>query len=308
MINLTMQEILTHGNQGKIVPIHCLQEVKQDIEHLRENQPLNNFQKSIVTDHYRFDLPELDFEIRSLIIVASPSPAIVRVTFNWKGKRIPLIIPATYIDNVTAPKEIEQYLNEFLNPQGHHVKFAPRLPRKLLAVRSGLGAYGRNNICYVEGMGSFHNIATYFSDIPCTDEGLHEIHQMDLCETCQACLNNCPTAAITKDRFLINAERCLTYFNEADGKWDFPEWVQPSFHNCIYGCLRCQSVCPKNKDYLDNVIEPVEFTEDEALLLVEGRPLEQFPETLKQKVKELDMFDYLTALPRNLKVLLDREA
>lgn len=131
---------------------------------------------------------------------------------------------------------------------------------------------------------------------------------MDLCETCQACLNNCPTAAITKDRFLINAERCLTYFNEADGKWDFPEWVQPSFHNCIYGCLRCQSVCPKNKDYLDNVIEPVEFTEDEALLLVEGRPLEQFPAILKQKVKELDMFDYLTALPRNLKVLLDREA
>jgi epoxyqueuosine reductase len=29
------------------------------------------------------------------------------------------------------------------------------LPLKSLAVRSGLAAYGRNNVCYVPGMGSF---------------------------------------------------------------------------------------------------------------------------------------------------------
>lgn len=308
MIELIKQEILKHGDRAKIVPIKCLQKIKQDAERIINSGLLNNFQKDIVNSFHGIDLPDTDFEICSIIIVASPSPSLVKVTFNWKGKRIPLMLPAAYIDNVTAPTDIEHYLNEFLNPRGYYIKYSPRLPRKLLAVRSGLGVYGRNNICYIEGMGSFLNLALYFSNISCMEENWHEIRQMDVCRNCKACLNNCPTGAIINERFLINNERCLTYFNEADAKWDFPEWVHPSLHHCIYGCLKCQNICPKNKEYLDNIVEPVEFSEEEAQLLLEGKPLEQFPEKMKQKVKELDMFDYLAALPRNLKILLNREA
>jgi hypothetical protein len=62
-----------------------------------------------------------------------------------------------------------------------------------------------------------------------------------------------------------------------------------------------------NKDYVHTVIEPAEFTEEETALLVEGKSFELFPETLKQKVNALDMFHYLGALPRNLRVLFDKE-
>jgi epoxyqueuosine reductase len=307
MIELLKQEILKHGDNSKIVPLNRLQNIKQDIEDLKGTGFLNNFQKFIVNDLYMLELPDTDFEICSIIIVASPSPSLAKITFNWKGKRIPLMLPAGYIYKEMMPPNIEQYLNEFLGPRGYHIKHAPKLPRKLLAVRSGLGVYGRNNICYIEGMGSSLILAPYFSDIPCLEESWHDIQQMDLCKTCKACLSNCPTGAIADERFLINNERCLTYFNEAGGEWDFPEWMDPSSHNCIYGCMKCQVICPKNKEYMDNIIEPVEFTEKETLILLEGKPLEQFSEELKQKIKELEMFNYLGALPRNLKVLLDKE-
>lgn len=307
MIELIKQEILNHGDKAKIVPIERLQDIKQDIEDLKSSGFLNNFTNFIVNDLYMLDLPDTDFEIRSIIIVASPSPSLVKVGFNWEGKKITLMIPAAYIDNITKPVAIEQYLNEFLGPKGHHVTYVPRLPRKLLAVRSGLSVYGRNNISYVEGMGSFLNLATYLSDITCMEESWYGLCQMDLCKDCKACLNNCPTGAITNERYLIKADRCLTYFNESIGTGDFPEWIHPLSHNSLYGCLKCQMICPKNRKYLDNIVEPVEFTEEETLLLLARKPLEQFPEKLVLKIRKLDMFDYLDALPRNLKVLLDKE-
>lgn len=303
MIELIKEEILKHGDRAEIVPIKCLESIRQDIENIKNSGFLNGYQKYITEELYMLDLPHCDFEIRSIIIVASPSP-MGKVFFNWKGKKTPLMLPATYIDKETASSDIEQYLNKFLSQRGYNIQYASRLPRKLLAVRSGLGRYGRNNLCYVEGMGSFLNLALYFSDVPCTEESLHEIGQMDLCENCKACFNNCPTSAITNERFLIDNERCLTYFNEGNG--DFPDWIDPSAHNCIYGCLRCQNVCPKNKEYLNNIVDSVEFTEEEVQLLLEGKPCSEFPEKLIQKLKELDMFDYLGALPRNLKILLNR--
>jgi epoxyqueuosine reductase len=297
-----------HGDKAAIVPIGRLQDIRQDVENLKNSGLLNDFQKYIVNDLYVMDVPDPGFAVRSILVIASPRPLLARIAFHRKGKRIPLMVPASYLSEVSGPPKIEHYLNEFLNPQGYHVQYAPKLPRKLFAVRSGLGAYGRNNICYVEGMGSSPFLATYFSDIPCTEENWQDICQMHLCKTCKACLNNCPTGAITADRFLINNERCLTYCNEAGAEKDFPEWIPPSAHHTIYGCLRCQMVCPINKDYVHTVIEPAEFTEEETALLVEGKPFSLFPETLKQKVETLDMLNYLGALPRNLRVLFDREA
>ena len=308
MIESIKQEILNHGDMFQIVPVSRLQDIAEDIKNLKSSGFLNSFQEYIVNDLYMLDVPDAGFEILSIIIVASPSPALVKIIFNRKGKRLPLMLPAAYIDKKSAPAGIEHYLNEYLSPRGYHVKYAPQLPRKLLAVRSGLGLYGRNNICYVQDMGSFLNLAPFYSDVPVKEPSWHIIRQMDLCKECKVCLVNCPTAAISNDRFLIDNERCLTYFNEAGGEYDFPEWIDPSSHNAIYGCLKCQTVCPVNKEFLDNIVEPVEFTEAETLLLVEGKPLEKFPDVLVQKINTIDMLPYLSALPRNLKVLFDMQA
>ena len=269
------------------------------------NNPETPILKKIITDIYDLDSPGTDSDIRSIIIVASPSSSSVKIIFTWQGDKIPLTLPAGYIDNTTAPEKIGNYLNKSLNPVGYYIKAKPGLPRKLLAVRSGLGLYGRNNLCYVDGMGSFLNLSPYLSNIPCTEESWHDLRQMDICKTCQACIKHCPTGAITKKRFLINNERCLTYFNETRKDLDFPRWIDSSAHNSIYGCSGCQMICPANRPYLDNISEPVEFTEEETLLLITGKAVEYFPAKLKHKIKELDMRKYLDVLPRNLKVLFN---
>jgi epoxyqueuosine reductase len=307
MLELLEQEIIQHGERARIVPVSRLHAIRQDIQELKDSGTLNDFQRYIVSDLYQLGEPGTDFEVRSILIVASPSPASAKITFTWNGKRIPLMVPAAYVDNAATPARIERYLRGFLDPRGYHIQYAPRLPRKLLAVRSGLGLYGRNNICYVEGMGSFLNLAPYVSDIPPVEDCWHEIRHMDICHTCHACLDNCPTVAITQTRFLIDNERCLTYFNEAAGK-EFPEWIDPSVHHALYGCSRCQAVCPVNRHYLANTIEPAEFTEEETSLLFDGESFECFPESLKQKIDALDMKHYLGALPRNLRVLFAKDA
>ena len=111
MLDLVKQEILDHGDRSSIVPISRLQNIVEDLEDIKGTDFLNDFQRYIVNNLYVMDVPDADFEINSIIIIASPSPSQVKITFHWKGKRIPLIIPAAYTDKVTAPVGIEYYLN-----------------------------------------------------------------------------------------------------------------------------------------------------------------------------------------------------
>lgn len=308
MIESLISEIFNQGDKAAFIHIRRLQDIRQDVERLKGRDDLNNFQRFIAASLYSLDVPAADFEIRSILIIASPSPSAIRIMFTRNGKKIPLLLPASYADKNRSPRRIEQYLQAFLNNRGCHALYAPKLPHKLVAVRSGLGKYGRNNICYVDGMGSFLNLNPFFTDVPCMEDPWQEICQMEVCRTCQACLQNCPTSAILPTRFLINNERCLTYFNEADSQWDFPEWIDPSSHHTLYGCLRCQTVCPVDKPYLNTAAEPVDFSEEETALLLDGKSVELFSEDLRRKVKGLDMLEYLGALPRNLRAVFDRAA
>jgi epoxyqueuosine reductase len=304
MIELLKHEILKHGDKFQILSIERLKDLKKDIEDFKNNEDLNGFQKYIANSLYDFELPAADFVIRSIIIIASPTPSYAKVIFHWQGKKISLMsLARSYVGKKDAPTATKLYLTKFLKPSGYHIKPAPRVPLKRLAVRSGLAVYGRNNISYVDGMGSFLTLTAYFSDIPCMEDNWQEIRQMDNCSDCTACLKNCPTGAILQERFLINNEKCLSYFNESAG--DFPEWLPKSAHHCLYDCLMCQSICPQNKDYIDNVIGPIEFEETETNLLLSGKSMKEFPSALKKKVRFLGMDSWLSAIPRNMKVLLE---
>jgi len=179
------------------------------------------------------------------------------------------------------------------------------LPEKLLAVRSGLGFYGRNNLCYVEGMGSFHQPAAFYTELPCNESTWRESRLMKKCKNCSVCLRSCPTGAITRERFLLHAERCITFHNERSG--DFPHWIEPHWHNCLVGCLHCQDVCPENKDFLGWIEEKGEFSEEETALLLKGKKSGQLPSSVLRKLEQLELAEYADFFPRNLGVLLDKE-
>ncbi len=292
------------GYKGSIVSIQHLRDLQEEIEgHYRQGLFAEEFYQTWITS-FTFSPPDSLPGARSLILVAFPQPQ-ARVTFNWNGKPVSFIVPPTYLHGQETDKQVEDLLTEVLSPQRYQVARGT-LPMKLLAVRSGLGVYGRNNICYVPGMGSFHRLVAFYSDFPCHEDIWQELQTMENCANCSACLRSCPTGALTSERFLLHAERCITFHNEKSGDVPFPVWIDPSWHSCLVGCLHCQRVCSQNGDFLEWIEETEEFSQEETTLLLEGVPLDQHPAATVRKLKQLDLIEYLDLLPRNLGVFFRR--
>jgi epoxyqueuosine reductase len=214
-----------------------------------------------------------------------------------------VLAPPTYVGYTRRTESVQAVLAAWLREDGYRLA-KPRLPLKTLAVRSGLANYGRNNICFVPGLGSFLQLVGGYSDLPCEDDPWREAKALDRCASCVACLRYCPTGAITSDRFLLHAERCLTYHNEAAG--DFPGWIDPSWHHCLVGCLRCQTVCPENRAVAGWIEDRAEFSEPETALFVRRVPLDRLPAETAAKVRGLEINEDYRLLCRNLAMIVER--
>ncbi|MBN1810473.1 MAG: epoxyqueuosine reductase [Anaerolineae bacterium] len=302
MIPTLLHQLEERGCKGRVVPVRHLHNLQEEIaDRHRQGVFDDEFYQERLAG-FKFDLPDDLPEARSLIVVAVPQPQI-RFTFTWNGEATPLVVPPTYLHWRETNKQVEDLVAEIMGAQGYRVAQG-RLPEKLLAAHSGLGAYGRNNICYVDGLGSFHSPVVLVSDLPCPEDTWQEARMLERCQTCQACLRACPTGAITAERFLLHAERCLTFRNEKPGSVPFPAWLDPAWHNCLVGCMICQRVCPENKEFLGWVEEGAEFSAEETSLLLEKVPPDQLPDALMEKLTHWDLVDLLDILPRNLGVLL----
>lgn len=109
------------------------------------------------------------------------------------------------------------------------------------AVRTGIGWRGRHSIIINEKLGSFIFLGGIVTTVPLV---YYVSPAPDRCGTCRRCTDGCPTGAICSDR-TIDARRCLAYMT-IESKDDIPEWVGNNIENIIYGCDRCQEVCPWN--------------------------------------------------------------
>jgi len=190
-------------------------------------------------------------------------------------------------------------LLSILKPQGYNAEYA-QIPVKTLSVRSGLAKYGKNNITYIEGIGSFYRLVAFYSDYSIEEDNWQELRMMDLCKNCSACVRNCPTGAIPTDRFLLRAGKCLTYHNEQPKDIPFPDWIDQSWHNCLVGCLHCQLVCPANNKVKDWVEPGPIFNENETRLMLKGEKFEDLPNYTQITINQYDLIDYYDLLSRNL--------
>ena len=311
-----IERLESEGYRARVVSSRRVEELKATMEaRLKDGtlkQKVFDEYKHVLTPSPPKDLPDH----KSLIVIAVPQPQI-RFTFTLNGERIPAIVPPTYLHGWTLEGKVKGIVNDALRPGGYSAVTA-FLARKLLAVQSGLAEYGKNNITYVAGLGSFHRISAYYSDMPCEDETWREPAMMPSCEACAICVGNCPAGAIDPERFLIRAEKCVTFHNEQPNNVPFPEWLDPSWHNCLVGCLVCQRVCPEDREVIDWTDDGAEFTEEETRFLLdfepEGKELwtpegpqtpEGLPASLAAKLEESDLVGLLEVIPRNLKALLE---
>lgn len=299
-----LSQLERRGLRGRTVSIHHLSHVQEEIESHHRQGLLDPALYQEYLAAFTFSPPDSLPQASTLIVVATPQPQI-QVTFTWDGNPLPLIVPPTYQHARETDQQLEHMLAEILAPGGYRVAPAA-LPKKLLAVRSGLGAYGKNNICYVPGMGSFHRLAVFYSDLPCPQDDWQELQAMEGCQSCSACLRGCPTGAVTAGRFLLHAERCLTFHNEQASDVPFPSWIDPAWHNCLVGCMYCQKVCPENREFWTWVEAGAEFSEEETALLWQGIPLDQLPAATVQKLEQSDLVYLHEVLSRNLGVFVGR--
>ncbi len=287
------------GYKGKIISAKYLPKLRHDvIKHHQEKQINPEFYEEYKS-LFEFK-PDVDFpQINSLFIISVPVPQYEAI-FHWNGKNISLLIPPTYLYGRKIIDQILLLVNGLLEPRGYKASYA-YLPQKTLAVRSGLAEYGRNNISYVQGMGSFHRLTTLYSDFPFEQDNWQELRTMEVCKECSACIRKCPSGAIADDRFLLHVERCLTFHNEHPGGVPFPEWIDPEWHNCVVGCLICQKVCPANKKVKQWIEPGPEFSEEETKMILKGYKFDALPIEVREKVEKFDLVNYYEVLPRNLK-------
>ena len=287
------------GFRGKIVSIAHVEELQQAIDALHRKNLLDKEIYDTYLASFDFECQQKLANARSLIIVSVPQPQ-VRVTFVRHDRSYPVIIPPTYC--FALDDQVAAILSAYLKPRGYKLQKV-RLPQKLLAARSGVAQYGKNNITYVAGMGSFHRPVVFISDVPCAEDSWAKPAVLELCENCNACAKACPTGAIGSDRFQLHAERCITFHNEHSK--DFPEWLSPAWHNSLVGCMICQKVCPANKEFIKWIEAGAAFDHEETDLILEGISEDQLPRKTFEKLKKLGIMEYDKVLSRNLKVLLE---
>lgn len=131
------------GYQGRIVSIQHLGDLRVEIErHFRQGLIDRELHRTYLAG-FAFRPPDSLPGARSIIVVAVPQPKI-QITFAWDGESVRTVIPPTYGER-KKDRRFTELLAQALDPAGYRIAEAI-LPKKLLAVCSGLAAYGRNNI------------------------------------------------------------------------------------------------------------------------------------------------------------------
>ncbi len=284
------------GGRLEAVAVERLQTIKDELALLQKEKTLNGFQNWIINHMYNFNSSEDNFTRRSVLIVALPPPAsYANVTFKRLGKEYKL-----YSIMDVSFTQLSNHITEAVTNAGYKIKPENALPMKRLAVQSGLAEYGRNNITYVDGMGSFLSYAAFSTDIPLAGDNWRDATVSPVCDGCDICVGNCPTGAIREDEFIIDNVRCLSCLNESTD--DFPEWLPRDAHHTIFDCLKCQVPCPMNARCLTSA--DVSFDEMETERILAGAPYDGVTEELAAKIKLLDLGQW-ASVPRNLRLMFE---
>ena len=138
-------------------------------------------------------------------------------------------------------KKLFQIINDKIGEVNGRV-FVDSAPimEKAWAVRSGLGWQGKNTNLISKKAGSFFFIAELIVDL----ELEYDTPVTDHCGTCTACIDACPTEALSP--YHIDASKCISYLT-IELKDQIPTAFKNKMDDWAFGCDICQDVCPWNR-------------------------------------------------------------
>ena len=114
------------------------------------------------------------------------------------------------------------------------------IAEKAWAAAAGIGAWGKNGCLLHPEHGSWFFLGELVTDLDLPGDA----PRADLCGTCTACLEACPTGALVAP-YVLGATRCISYLT-IEVKGSLPEGKREGLGRHVFGCDICQDVCPFN--------------------------------------------------------------
>jgi len=146
-------------------------------------------------------------------------------------------------------KKIKQF-RAYLRENGIDSKVPFHLPHRAAAARAGLGTFGKNCLFYANRVARKSSwiipIAVVIDREFPPDEPSVTLGCPDWCRN--ACIAACPTGALSGPR-KIDPRKCISYLTYF-GEDITPIELREPMGMYIYGCDRCQNVCPRNTPWL----------------------------------------------------------
>ena len=283
-------------------------EARSHFEKLRSDKEVGErLSREYLSGFGYLDTEEIE-EPRSVVMLAMQRPA-HRLIFDLDRGTIITILPPTYVQYNRTREDTIRDLGSSGVFGAHDVEVL-KAPLKWIAARLGLAAYGRNNIAYVDGFGSYFQLVGAITDAALPEPSGEKASEPGLlpeCENCTLCAKACPTGAIRTKCRVIDHERCFTMHSESAEPW--PNWIERllnncfSRHCCLVGCLACQEACPVNRGKLKTVQAGISFSPEETTALLESKPGETIAEedTIRSKLVQIGMDGYYESFRINLK-------
>src|SRR5690606_3465081 len=104
---------------------------------------------------------------------------------------------------------------------------------RAVAVRAGIGWYGKNACVYVPGGGSWVFLGVIVTNVVLEPDP----PAFRSCGSCEKCIRACPTGAIERP-YWVNPHRCLSYITQMPGM--IPKEFRKAMGRRLWGCDVCQ--------------------------------------------------------------------
>ncbi|KAB2913628.1 MAG: tRNA epoxyqueuosine(34) reductase QueG [Bacteroidetes bacterium] len=138
-------------------------------------------------------------------------------------------------------KQLLQFITDTIG-EVHGRAFVDSAPvmERAWAKKSGLGWTGKHTLLINKQRGSYFFLGELIIDLELEPDAPIK----DYCGTCTACIDACPTEAITP--YWVDGSKCISYLT-IELKDEIPAEFKGKMDNWAFGCDICQQVCPWNR-------------------------------------------------------------